>query len=191
MILEDRVSSDITQSGTPEGEPASLAVGEADTVAEDGVSLTVADDGTGTIAVAETAPPPPFNPTMRDPDASTSETGMTVPPRPLDPVDDGEALTCTGPEADRDLILGSSDGGSGEAAIPGTEGQDGTTAPAVAPETPSPVDTASLFRDWAVMWSGNPSEVGADYGLDPSHDEVCLCDETSLAAGEGMADLAS
>ena len=186
MMLEDRVSSDITQSGMIGGEPASVAVGEADTIAGDGVLSK--DDGT--IAVAETAPPP-FNPTMRDPDASTSETGMTVPPRPLDPIEDGEGLTCTGPEADRDLILGSSDGGSGEAAIPGTEGQDGATAPAVAPETPSPVDTASLFRDWAVMWSDNPSEVGANYGLDPSHDEVCLCDETSLAAGEGMADLAS
>ncbi len=184
------MSSDITQSGTtPEGEPASLAVGEADTVAGDGVSLTVADDGTGTIA--ETAPPP-FTPTLRDPDASASETGMTVPPRPLDPVDGGEALSCTGPEADRDLILGASDGETGEAAIPVAEGPDGATAPAVvSQETPSPVDAASLFRDWAVMWSGNPSEVGADDGLDPSHAEICLCDETSLAPGEGMADLAS
>ncbi len=183
------MSSETTQSGTPEAEPASVAIDEAGTVAEDGAPGPEAD--TGTIAIAETAPPP-FNPTLRDPDASASETGMTVPPRPLDPVDDGEALPCTGPEADRDLILGASDGEAGEAAIPVAEGPDGTTAPAVVPrETPSPVDAASLFRDWAVMWSGNPSEVGADDGLDPSHAEICLCDETSLASGEGMADLAS
>ena len=188
MILEDRVSSETTQSGMPEGEPASVAIDGAGAVAEDGALIT--EGGTGTIAVSETTPPP-FNPTMRDPDASASETGMTVPPRPLDPVDDGEDLPCTGPEADRDLILGSSEGGSGEAAIPVAEGQDGTTTPAVTQETPSPVDTASLFRDWAVMWSGNPSEVGGDDGLDPSHGEVCLCDETSLVAGEGMADLPS
>ncbi len=181
------MSSDITQSGMAGDEPASVAIDEAGTVSEDGAPVT--KGGTATIAVSETAPP--FNPTMRDPDASASETGMTVPPRPLDPIDGGEATPCTGPEADRELILGSADGETGEAAIPVAEGQDGTTAPAVAQETPSPVDTASLFRDWAVMWSGNPSEVGADYGLDPSHHEVCLCDETSLAAGEGMADLAS
>ncbi len=104
--------------------------------------------------------------------------------------DDGEAVPCTGPEADQALILGPPDGEAGEAAIPVAAGQDGATAPAVVQAPPGVVDTASLFRDWAVMWSGNPSEVG-DAGLAPSHDGVCLCDETSLAAGEGMADLAS
>ncbi len=66
------MSSDTTQSSTPEGEPAA---DEAGTVAEDGVALSVTEGGTGTIAVSETAPPSPFNPTMRDPDASASEMG--------------------------------------------------------------------------------------------------------------------
>ncbi|MGE7413425.1 hypothetical protein [Methylobacterium tarhaniae] len=159
---------------------------------DDVVAVTAA--GSEEVAtVAEAEPSSMFRPTMRDVEASASETGMTVKPRPMEDPADGETLPCVDPAADQALVLGPSDQEeAGDTVTPVAEAQAGTTAPAVTPqETAAPIDTASLFRDWAVMWSGNPSEVGAGYTLDSAHSEVCLCDETGLAAGEGASDLAS
>lgn len=176
------MSSEITQSGTAAGEPPIMATGESGlmTIAEEGAPVLQAE------TVPDTAPPSMFRPTMRDVDASASEVGTTVPPRPLMPETplDGETAPCTGPDpaADQALILGPPD----QAEI------DGTTSPVAEAENGVPTvapsealaDGTNLFGDRAAMWSGDPSEVGAGYGVDPSHDEICLCDEITLAEAE-------
>ncbi|GJD63059.1 hypothetical protein [Methylobacterium frigidaeris] len=183
------MSSELTQSGTPDGAPEVAAADEAGAgtgsiaVGEDGASVSIAQAET----VSDTAPPSMFRPTMRDVDASASETGMTVKPRPMMPDESGDATApFTDPDAaaDQALILGPSDQGeTDDTTTPTAEAEGGT--PTVAP-TEVLSDGTNLFGDRAAMWSGNPSEVGAAYGLDPTHDEVCLCDEVSLAVGEDV-----
>jgi hypothetical protein len=175
------VSSELTESGTPEGEPAIAAAGAGTgsiAVGEDGGSVTVAQ------AVPDSAPPSLFRPTMRDVDASASEVGTPVAPRPLMPVapGGGEAAPCTDPDAaaDQALILGPSDAQETGTTSPVAEADGGV--PALAP-TEVLADGTNLFGDRTAMWSGDPSEVGAGYGLDPAHEEVCLC-EVTLTAGE-------
>ncbi len=164
------MSSDTTQSSTPEGEPAAVATDEAGTL---GHGRPHRDHRRRRDRAAEPIHPDPARPRrLRLGDGQDRDAAADGPP------DDGETVPCTGPEADQALILGPPDG------------QDGTTAPAVVQQSPGAVDAASLFHGWAVLWSGNPSEAG-DAGLAPSQGAVCLCGETGLAAGEGIADLAS
>ncbi|SFV15467.1 hypothetical protein SAMN02799631_06122 [Methylobacterium sp. 174MFSha1.1] len=183
------MSSELTQSGTPEGESdvAAPDAGDAGTgsvaVGEDGVSVAVS------VAEAESvpdpAPPSMFRPTMRDVGASASEVGPSVAPRPLMPVApvDGEDTACPEPDAadDQALILGPSDPQEAGTTDPVAEAEGGT--PALVP-TDNLADGTNLFGDRAAMWSGDPSEVGTGYGLYPAHEEVCLCDEVTLAADE-------
>ncbi|MET7248246.1 hypothetical protein ABZT49_33340 [Methylobacterium sp. EM32] len=181
------MSSELTQSGMPEGESdvAAPDAGDAGTgsiaVGEDGVAVSVAEAE----SVPDPAPPSMFRPTMRDVGASASEVGTPVAPRPLMPVApvDNEAAPCTEPDAaaDQALILGPSEPQDTGTTGPVAEVEGGT--PALAP-TEVLADGTNLFGDRAAMWSGDPSEVGTGYGLDPVHEEVCLCDEVTLAADE-------
>ncbi|AWN55298.1 hypothetical protein [Methylobacterium sp. 17Sr1-1] len=176
------MSSELTQSGTPEGEPEVAAADAGDAGAG---SIAVGEDGVSVSVAPDTAPPSLFRPTMRDVGASASEVGTTVAPQPLmplAPVDD-EAAPCREPDAaaDQALILGSSDAQETGTTGPVAEAEGGT--PALAP-TEVLADGTNLFGDRAAMWSGDPSEVGTAYGLDPAHEEVCLCDEVTLAAAE-------
>ncbi|MGX7708460.1 hypothetical protein [Methylobacterium sp. Gmos1] len=169
------MSSELTQSGTPEGEPAVAAADAAG--GEDGVSVSVAQTEPGT------APPSLFRPTMRDVDAS--EVGTAVAPRPLMPVVpvDGEGAPCTEPDsaADQALILGPSDPSETGTTSPVSEAEGGI--PGIGP-TEILADGTSLFGDRTAMWSGDPSEAGTGYGLDVVHGEACLCDAVTLTAGE-------
>ena len=182
------MSSDITQSSTPEGEPEMATIDEVGagtgsvTMGEDGVAVSVAQAET----VPDTAPPSMFRPTMRDVEASASQTdGVTVKPQPMMPDVPlgGETAPFAEPDAtaDQALILGPSEQGEITGTeIPVAEAEGGT--PAVVP-TEVLADGTNLFGDRAAMWSGDPSEVGAGYSLDPPHDEVCLCNEIAVTAG--------
>jgi hypothetical protein len=183
-------------SGTSESDPEPASLDDATDAAGAGEDTTVevtaeASTGEDTATVSVEAPVSMFRPTMRDPTASTSETGLTVQPKPLlsgcDAADDGPD-----PEADQALILGPSEGQEGSDAladpVPGPT-DDLSEAP---PLTPSDdvglIEGTNIFGDRAAMWSGNPSEVGAGYSLDPLPQEECLCGETDLAiAGESLS----
>ncbi|WP_156655671.1 hypothetical protein [Methylobacterium platani] len=108
--------------------------------------------------------------------------------RPLES-EGGELAPCDGPDGSEDqaLILGPPDATGGELA-PIAEAADGTTAPALAADM---VEGTNLFGDRAAMWSGDPSEVRAGYGIDPPYAEICLCDEVGLMAGAEAPGLAS
>ncbi|TNC13524.1 hypothetical protein FF100_12125 [Methylobacterium terricola] len=135
-----------------------------------------------------------FRPTMHDGSSASETGGRTVPERPLETQPagptSGEIVPYDGPDgaADQALILGPPAGQeAGDGADPVDEASDGTTAPALAADL---IDGTSLFGDRAAHWSGDPSEAGAGTGAEPPYAEICLCDETSLAVGEGT-DLAS
>lgn len=177
------MSSELTQSGTPKGEPAAAAADSGDAGAG---SIANGEDGVSVVeTVPDTAPSSLFRPTMRDVGASASEVGPTVAPRPLMPAAPGDGREVPGSDpdaaADQVLILGPSE--PQETGTPSPVAEVGGGTPALAP-TEVLADGTNLFGDRAAMWSGDPSEVGTGYGLDPAPEEVCLCDQVTPAAGE-------
>lgn len=183
------MSSDLTQSSTTDGEPEMATIDEVGagtgsiTVGEDGIAVSVAQAET----IPDTAPPTMFRPTMRDVEASASETaGVTVQPQPMlpDASLEGEIAPCAEPDAtaDQALILGPSE--QGETSDTGTPVAEAEGGPPTLVPTEILADGTNLFGDRAAMWSGDPSEVGAGYSLDPPHEEVCLCSEIVVTAGE-------
>ncbi len=183
------MSSDLTQSSIPEGEPETATTDEVGagtgsiTVGEDGVAASLAQAET----VPDIAPPSLFRPTMRDVEASASETaGVTVQPQPMMPDIplEGETAPVTEPDAtaDQALILGPSE--QGETSATGTPVAEAEGGPPTVVPTEVLADGTNLFGDRAAMWSGDPSEVGAGYSLDPPHEEICLCNEIIVTASE-------
>lgn len=186
------MSEDTILSGTPEGGAAPAVIDAADESAAASEPVTPTADP----ALPVSPPVSMFRPTMHDGSSASETAGRTVPDRPLETLPDGPTageiageIAPSDGTADQDLILGAPEGDEvGDGGDPIAEASEGATAPALAADL---IDGTNLFGDRAAMWSGNPSEVGAGDGGDPSHAEICLCDQASLAPDPEVPDLAS